>query len=124
MIYPALEADERERFARPHRMFRDFSHERHIFVGRQAWNQVVELKYEPYRLATIGSEAALIEAGQLETFEKQMAAACTIETAHNVEERRFSAARGPQQNDHFTMQDFKIDAAQRAYFNLTGRVHF
>jgi hypothetical protein len=51
-------------------MVRDLGYERDIFVGRQAWDQVVELKYEPYGLAAIPGEAALIEAGKLNTFEK------------------------------------------------------
>ena len=44
MIHPVLEADERERFVRLHRMLRDLGDERDVFVGRQARNQVVELE--------------------------------------------------------------------------------
>ena len=50
------------------------------------------LAYER-RTGAIGSKVALIEAGKLEVFKKQMAAACTIETTHNVEERGFFRCR-------------------------------
>src|SRR5512139_2927429 len=123
MFDPALETHKRESLVRPHRMVRNLGDEGHVFVGRQAWDQVVELKYEPYGLATICGEVALIEARKLETLEKQMAAARTIEAPHNVEEGRFPAAGRSEQDDHFGGPDFKVDTAQCAHFNLAGRIN-
>jgi hypothetical protein len=82
-----------------------------------------ETSKRPYGLAAICGEAALIEAGKLGTFEKQMAAACTIKAPHNVEEGRFPAAGRSEQDDHFGGPDFKVDTAQCAHFDLAARIH-
>src|SRR5512139_1091807 len=123
MIDPALEADARKSFVRPHRFVRDLSHERDIFISRQARNQVVELKYKPDRLAAICREVALIKACQLQTFEKQMAAGSSVESSHDVEECRFPATRRSKQYDYFAGADLKVYSAQCAHFDLSGRIN-
>ena len=43
----------------------DVGHQRHVFAGRQAGNQIVELKHEPDVLAAIAGQRRIVELGEL-----------------------------------------------------------
>ena len=51
-----------------------------------------------------------------------VAAGRHVEPAENVEQRRFAAARGPEQHDEFARVKVQIDAAQRVHLDLAHAI--
>ena len=47
MMHAPLEPDQLKGFVRTHRTLRNLGHQRHVLVGGQTRNEVIELEYEP-----------------------------------------------------------------------------
>ncbi len=123
MLHPCPKSDERKRLFGRQRMVGDIRDKRDVFVGREAWHQIVELKHEPHMLSAVGREPLIIERCQFHVFEIDMAACRVVETTHDVEQRRLAAARRAEQHDHLSGPDFEVDAAQCVNLHLSRRVN-
>src|SRR6516164_169408 len=91
MVHATLESYERKGLIRPHRMISDLGNRRDVFIRRQAWNEVIELKDEPDMLPAVEGQATVIELGEVEILEEDRAAGGRVEPSHDVQERRLAA---------------------------------
>jgi hypothetical protein len=85
MIHSVFEADQRERFIRPHRMLGNFGHQRDILVRGEAWHQIVELKNKSDVAPPVIGEPTIIKRCQFLVLEEQFAAAGVIQATHDVQ---------------------------------------
>src|SRR5262245_45725174 len=109
MIPSVFETDESESLVRLHGIIRNLGNERHVFVSGQARDQIVELKNESHRFATIGGQGSIIESAELDIFEEELAFSGAVESAHNVQKSRLTASRRTEQHDHLAGRDFQIE---------------
>src|SRR5262245_32115851 len=105
-------------------MLGNLGHQRHVFVGGQAWHQIVELENKPDVPAAIACQLPISQRGQLQVFEEQLATRCMIQPSHDVQKGGFAASRWPQEDDNLSARNFKINTAKRADFYLTRRIGF
>jgi hypothetical protein len=73
MIPSVFETHERESLVGLHGMIRNLGDEGHILIGGQARDQIVELKYESHRFATIGGQCSVIESAEFHILEEELA---------------------------------------------------
>src|SRR5262245_40969258 len=99
MVHASLKADKRQGFVGTHGIARDLGDQRHVLVGRQRGNEVIELENETDMIAAVGRQVALAETGKVEIPEEELAARRPVKTAHDVEQGRLAASRRPQEND-------------------------
>ena len=118
VAHAVLQSDERQRLLGAHGVLGDLGDESDIFARRQARYEIVELKHEAHVFPAVGREAAIVEPGQLQFIEEEMAAGRAIESSHDVQERRLSASRRAEHHDHFSGGYLKVQIMQRTHFNL------
>ena len=63
-------------------------------------------------VATVSGQGGIIEIREFLVPEKDLSGGGTVESAKNIEERRFSAARRAEQDHDFPLAKFDIDTAQ------------
>lgn len=57
-------------------------------------------------------QLALVGGAQVLRAEQDLARACRIESAEDIEQRRFAASRGAQQHNNFAAHNFQVDFPQ------------
>ena len=60
-------------------MISDLGNRRDVFIRRQTWNEVIELKDEPDMLPAVEGQATVIELGEVEILEEDRAAGSGVE---------------------------------------------
>jgi hypothetical protein len=96
VIQPVTQADQLQRDFGLHRRARDLGDDRDILARGETGNQVVELEHEADVKAAVGGEFALAGAGQVAAGIQDFARGGRIQSAENVQQRRFAAARCAQ----------------------------
>ncbi len=124
VVLPGREFHQCQGIARVHGVGGDICDERHVLARGEAGNEVVELEHETDMIASIAGEAGVVEFRKLLTAVEHGAAGGYVESAKDVEERAFAAARGAEQNDEFAGVEIEIDAAKRLNFDLAHMVDF
>jgi len=84
-------------------------------MGRSA---ISVTRWRHWLLAPVSGQIAIAEAGQLQFLEEKPAARGMVEPAHDVEERRFPAARRTKKHDDLAALYLEIHAAQRFHRHL------
>src|SRR5690242_3984716 len=106
MIPSILKPNEGKGLIRLHGIVRNLGDERHVLVSSQTRHQIVELKYESYRFATIGGHSPVIESAEFDIFEEELTVGGTVETAHDVQKSRLAAPRRTKQDDDLAGLNF------------------
>jgi hypothetical protein len=73
-------------------------------------------------LAAIGRERSIIKPHQVGVLEKDAASGRLIQTAHDIQECRFSAARWAEQNHDLPGPHIDVKTAQRMDCHLAGDI--
>src|SRR5262245_7522762 len=110
---PFAESDQPQRLIGGHRTLGDFGHQLDVLQRAQTRNQVVELKNEPDVFAPESRQLAFIRLEQVVVTEAHFDARVDVQPTKNVQQRRFAAARWPQQDDEFALVKFKVNRTQR-----------
>jgi hypothetical protein len=100
-VEPLAEADELQRCVGLASPVADIRHQRDVLASCEAGDQVVELEHEADVLAPVSGQFRLIGVGELMVGEADFSRRRGVETAENVEQRRFAAPRGTQQDNEF-----------------------
>src|SRR5262249_34967009 len=90
--------------------------------GRKARDQIVELKHEADMATAVRRELSVIQPDQIKVLEPQAAGRRTVETAHDVQQRRLAASGRPEQHDRLTRPDVEIDTTKRVHLHGAGGV--
>jgi len=85
MVHALLEPDQRQRVVGPHRIVRDLGDQRHVLVGRQAGDEIVELEHKADVIAAVAGKAAIVEAREVGTVEQNATARRVVKAAQNVQ---------------------------------------
>src|SRR5690606_35802776 len=112
MIEPIAEADELQRLSCAQWIFGNFAYKLYVLAGRQAWDQIVELKDETDMLAAKQRQCMIIERGERLAFEPHLTGRGTVQTAQNVQQCRFARTGWAQQHHQFALRDIEIDIDQ------------
>ena len=108
----------RQRVGRVHRPGGDVGDQRHVLPGRQAGNQIVELKHEADVLAAVAGERGVVEFGELLPAVEHRAAGGHVEPAQDIEQRALAAAGRAQQHDELAGVQIEVDAAERVHVDF------
>src|SRR5579864_1398548 len=108
---------------RAHWMVGDLSHQHYILAGREAGDEVVELKHEADMLAAIARQFALVGADQRVVPEEGLSAGWCVQTPENVEKGGLTAARGAEQHDKLAFTDIEVNGAQCRHLDLSHPVN-
>ena len=111
VVHARTEADEFEGVLGRHGIATNFGDECDVFAGSQARNQIIRLKDKADGIAAKLGEARFIGCTQIPTTVEQGAVGGRIEAAELIQEGRFSAPRGSEQDDEFTAEEIEIDSA-------------
>ena len=90
----------------------------HIFAGRQAGNEIVELKDKADMVAAITGQLGIVKVGQLLIAIKYRPLAGRIESAKDIQQRTLAAARGAQQHNKFAPVQIEIHTTQCMHVDL------
>ena len=122
MIAPRTELHQIERVPRRHRRFGDLGDQRHVLLGREARDQIVELEYESDMLAPVLRERRLVGARQVDVPVQHLPAGRHVETADDVEQRRLARAGWSEQHDEAAFVEQQVDLPQRVHLDLAHAV--
>ena len=101
----------------------DLARDLDVAARRQRGQQIELLKDKAnLRLAQYGSPG-VAQRGEIDAIDQNAARGCTRKPAKNIEERRFAAARGPDNADELTRRNDKRHPAQRRNVHLARMVN-
>jgi hypothetical protein len=122
MVETVAEADQRESVLGLDGVVRDVGDERDVFAGRQARNQVVELKDEAHVMAPIVGELVLAGVRQLVVAEPHPARRRHVQSAEDVEQRRFAAAGYAKKRQELARGEREVHAVERVDVHFSHSV--
>src|SRR5690606_6977969 len=97
VVNSLAQPDEFQRFLWRHRIPGDLGHERDVLTRGQAWNQVIELEHETNMVPPVTRQFRIGCRRQILIPIMHRAPRWNVEPPENVEQRRLSAPRWPQQ---------------------------
>src|SRR6478736_8217364 len=112
MVESIPEPHEIERIFWFQRIVGDVGDQRNVFARSQARDQVVKLKHEAHVMPSIVGQRVFVGAGQLLAAEEHGARTGYVESAQNIERGRFSATRGPEQDEQLAFVQRQLDTIQ------------
>ena len=112
MVETIRQTDQAERLFRCHRLLDDLGDQRDVLAGRQAGNQVVELKDETDVRPAVLRERRLVGRRQVLLAVHDLPGRRHVEASENVEQGRFAAAGRTQQDHELTGTDGLCQAGQ------------
>ena len=122
MVQPAIQPHQRQCILGAHRVPGDLGDDGHVLARRQAGNEVVELEDETHVVAPELGERAVIGMSEILPVVPDAPRRGHIQPAEDVQQRRFAAARRPQNHHELARMEFEVDAAQRMHLHLTHPV--
>ena len=112
MIHTVSQINQIQRFFGWHGTASDFSDHCDILSCGQAGNQIVKLKHKTDMIAAVFGQFAFCRLDQIISTINHMAACRFVQTAQDIQQRRFAAARSAEQHDQFSLIQIEIDTAQ------------
>src|SRR5699024_3011066 len=86
-------------FLRRHRIISNLGDDLHVFEGRKAGDQVIELEDKSHIMPPVAGKLSLRGLGQVLITVENFSLRGGIQPAENIDQRRFAAAGRPQEYD-------------------------
>ena len=90
----------------------DFHRHGHVLVRGQRRNEVEELEHEADLLAAQAREAVFVELRDVDLIDQHLAGRRLVEARDEPEQRRFAAARRPDDGDELTSENLKRERVE------------
>ena len=122
MVKPISETHHGKGVFRAHGVGRDLGHKLDVLAGRQARDEIVELKHEADMGATVGGPLRLARSGQLVIPPSRMSRSRRIQSAEDVQQCGFSRPGRPEHDDELACPDLQIKAPQSVHRRVSAAV--
>jgi hypothetical protein len=122
MVQAVAKADQLQGRGRIERRGRDLGDEGDVLHRREARDEVVELEDESDMLAAKACQFLLGGRGEVVIEVEDLALGRDVQSAQDVEQRRFAAARGPEQHHEFTGVEIDVDLLQCVHVHFPEAV--
>ena len=95
-----------------------FQRQSDVLLGRKRGQQIERLEDEPHPLAADDGTLVVVQRGQVDPFQQDLAAGGRFHAAEDVQQGALAGARRTHDRQQFALADLEVDAAQGVNANF------
>ena len=121
VVHAIAQFDQGECVFRCHGVGGDVRDQGNVFTGGEARDQVVELENEPHCIAAVAGQGSVVRVGEVGGAKEKGATGHPVESAEDIEQGGFSAARSSEQYHKFALEEIQINPVEGPYLDIFAR---